>query len=635
MSHSFKWVLLAGCLILGIDAFASDYVPGEVIIKMKGRAGGSKSAAFMGKMQGKLALKASFGGLGIHHMALKPGDDIHKVIDELRNDPDVEYAEPNYILRRFDGEVAGADARKFTVDEAASLVAQNYAQGSYSQSSADTKVTQAWSQMTSGLSEIPIVAIIDSGVDYNHTVFTSTGAIWQNPGEIGTDSLGRDRSSNGVDDDGNGFVDDHRGWNFHANNNSPMDDDDHGTHVAGIVLGVTQDLFAGTLAPAKIRIMPLKFLGADGSGSTSSAISAIYYAVNNGASVINNSWGGGSYSQSLHDALAYAYSNSVVLVAAAGNSSNNNDSNAMYPANYAVPSQISVAATSDWDSLASFSNYGMSTVHMAAPGVGIYSTVPGNYYRYMSGTSMAAPFVAGLAALAVREAPQLSGYQIKNLVINSAKEIGALVPKTISGSRADGLRTVVNAKTSVGVGADQPVYVASAPSSYRSPDSVQSKGGCGLVSSKVASQYINRNGPRGPDTPIGMVVGLLLIPLLVWQLVQMKQAAASADSAKNRRAHERFVMNSEIKVRMGDRELVGQMNTISLGGLSFKADAMLEKGGVVTVQIASPDGGEQVQVEGRIVWSEQNKAYGVQFGETKEGVATSIRTWTKGLMKAS
>ncbi|MBX2994631.1 MAG: S8 family serine peptidase [Bdellovibrionaceae bacterium] len=603
-------------------AMAQDYVPGEILVKMKGRPSGSKSALFMGQMQGKLALKSTFGKLNMHHMSLKAGEDMQKVLGELRENPDVEYAEPNYILRKADGEQAGADNRRYSAEEAASVSAQSGSSGTYRQSYAATKTTESWAQMNSG-SEDVVVAVVDTGVDYTHSVFTSTSAIWTNPGET---------PNNGIDDDGNGYIDDVRGWNFYAGNKNPMDDDEHGTHVAGIIVGAGQDIMSGPFQYSHIKIMPLKFLGADGSGSTSNAISAIYYAVNNHAQVINNSWGGGSYSQALHDALAYAYAQGVVLVAAAGNAHSNNDSSAMYPANYPVPSQISVAATNDWDTLASFSNYGISTVHMAAPGVGIYSTVPGNYYRYMSGTSMAAPFVSGLAALAIREAPHLSAYQIRNLVINSSNQVAGLATKMSSGSRANSLNTIVNAKNNVNTQAlDQPSYVASAPAGYRSPDSIEAKGGCGLVSTAVMRQsFGNGAGPQGPS-PLGAIAALTLLPVLAWQVIRMRALA----NPKNRRRFERFVMNSEIKVRVGDRELVGQMNTISMGGVSFKADALLERGGVVTLQIASPDGQEQVQVEGRIVWSEQNQAYGVQFGETKDTVLDSIKGWTKDLAKAS
>ena len=631
--HLFKRLgVVLGLLFFFSMAQAQEVVPGEYLVKMKGRPSGSKSASFVGKMSGKMALKATFGKLNLHHMVVNPGQDAAQVLSDLRSNPDVEYVEPNYVVKKV-GDDAGQDNHIYSAAEMQAFVAQNFAQGSYSQSSADTKVTQAWSAMTSSVSEDPVVAIVDTGIDYNHFVFTGTGAIWTNPGEVGTDSGGHNRSTNGIDDDSNGYVDDVRGWNFHSGTNNPMDDEHHGTHVAGIVLGVTQDIFAGTLAPAKIRLMALKFLGADGSGSTSDAISAIYYAVNNGAQVINNSWGGGSYSQALHDAMAYAYDHNVVLVVAAGNNSSNNDSTPMYPANYPVPSLISVAASTDFDALASFSNYGTSTVPIAAPGLGIRSTIPGNAFQYMSGTSMASPFVAGAAALAWREAPNLSGYQIRNLIVNSAHSVSGLTSKVTSGARADALETVVNAKGEVSVSSVQPGYTPTAPAGYRDPASESAKtGGCGLVSTSLMKRgFKGGDNGNGPNSPIPLAVALTLLPLLVWQVVRMRTLA----DGKNRRRFDRFVMNSEIKIKIGERELVGQMNTISLGGASFKADAMLERGGLVTLQIASPDGGEQVQVQGQIVWNEQNQSYGVQFAGARDNVLSRIRGWSKDLVKAA
>lgn len=623
-------------LAIGISLTASpvfgqakgEAVPGEFIVKMKGRPSSQRSAQFVGKISAKANLKATFGKLNMHHLSLKPGQDEQALLSEIRQDPDVDYVEPNFVLRKV--EENGVDENStFSMEESAAMATAKQSTqstsdvsaqstSSYLQSGANTKVTSAWASMSISSTHIPVVAIIDTGIDYNHSVFVNSGALWRNPGEI---------ANNGIDDDGNGYVDDTFGWNFVAKSNLPFDDDNHGTHVAGIVLGVTENIFASPIAAAKIRIMPLKFLGGDGSGSTSDAIQAIYYAVNNGADVINNSWGGSSYSQSLHDALNYAYQNHLVVVSAAGNYSNDNDASPLYPASYPVPSNISVAATNDFDSLASFSNFGRNSVQMAAPGVAIWSTVPGGT-RYMSGTSMAAPFVSGLAALVVREAPDLTGYQVANLVVNSGTNIGALLESTVSGNRADTYNAVVAAKAQVGVDPQQPEYVASNNGRSIASEVETPKAGCGSVALLGRGTFQRPQGP--PPQSLLFVIAFSLAPLVVWNILRTR---AQADG-RNRRRHERFVMNSEIKVRIGERELVGQMNTISLGGASFKADAMLERGGVVTLQIASPDGGEQVQVEGRIVWNEANNAYGVQFEGTKAGVLDSIKDWTSGLAKA-
>ena len=618
----FAVIALVGLVFdLGPAHAADDVVPGEYIVKMKGRPSSQRSANFVGKIANKANLKATFGKLNLHHLALKPGQDAAAFLDEIRADEDVDYIEPNYVLRRIDS--IEEDNRVFSMEESVAMAAENSAYG-YSQNGADVKVTQTWTSMSTSSQEIPVVAVIDTGIDYNHPVFVNSGALWRNPGEI---------PGNGIDDDGNGYVDDVFGWNFVGRNGLPFDDDKHGTHVAGIVLGVTQNIFASPIAAAKIRIMPLKFLNASGSGATSDAIQAVYYAVNNGASVINNSWGGSNYSQALHDAMNFAYQHHVVIVSAAGNYASDNDSAPLFPASYPVPSNISVAATNDFDNLASFSNYGKNTVRMSAPGVAIWSTVPGGGSKYLSGTSMAAPFVSGLAALALREAPRLSGYQVANLIVNTGQSFTELWNRTISGNRADSLQSLISAKTQVNVDPIQPEYVAAAVGRSPASETVP-KAGCGSVG-LVGGAGAWKSPQDPPPQSLLFALALSLVPFIVWNVLRIRAKVNEEASGKNRRRFERFAMNSEIKVRVGDRELIGQMNTISVGGASFKADALLERGGIVTLQIASPDGEEQVQVEGCIVWNEANQSYGVQFQDAKDEAISSIQGWTTNLSKAN
>lgn len=608
-------------MLWSFSAFASDVVPGEYLVKMKGKPSSSRSEAFMGKISEKANLKGTFGKLNMHHLALKEGQDSAQFLSEISNDPDVEYIEPNRILRLV-APMPEADQHVYSIDEARMMSVEKFSAGSYSQSGANTKVTQAWGQMSASASDVPVVAVIDTGLDYNHTVFTSSNAIWKNPGEIPND---------GIDNDGNGYIDDTFGWNFYANNRLPYDDDphSHGTHASGIVLGVTQDILANPIGLARIKIMPLKFLGGDGSGSTSAAIQAIYYAVNNGANVINNSWGGSGYSQALHDALSYAYQHHVFIASAAGNYASDNDAAPLYPASYPVPSQIAVSATNDWDSLASFSNYGKYSVHMSAPGVSIYSTMRSNGFGYLSGTSMATPFVAGLAAAMLREAPQLTGYQIANLMVNSGANFAALLQKTVSGNRVDGLNSVLASKSQVSAMATQPSYTPVSNSSRGLASEAGKAGGCGMVG-MLARNGGSGGSASGPGQGWALVVGLSLLPLLVWQVLRRREPVGA-----NRRMHERFVMKSDIKLSVGGRELTAHMNTISTGGLSFQADALLERGGVVSLMIKSPTGEEQIQVEGKIVWNEKNNSYGVQFQEAKSNVVESIRNWSSNLVKAN
>jgi subtilisin family serine protease len=459
--------------------------------------------------------------------------------------------------------------------------------------------------------------VIDTGLDLNHDVFVNSGAIWTNSKE----------TLNGIDDDGNGYVDDIHGWNFVANTNSPEDDDGHGTHVSGIILGTTQDITASPIAQAKIRIMPLKFLDSNGSGSTADAVKAIYYAVNNGAKVLNNSWGGGGYSAALLEAIAYAYDKKVIFVAAAGNASNDNDASPTYPANYTVPSLISVAATSDLDALASFSNFGSQTVHMGSPGVSIWSTFPGNMFGRSSGTSMATPFVSGVAALIVREAPTMTGYQAKSVIFGGAESIASLQSKTITKARLNAYNSLMSAKVA-SIDADQPVYSAA---SDRAPASSAdaTPAGCGLVAKTIYDSSSDGGGPSSPLKNLAFF-GLLLVlvsPILVSMVLRSRDG-------RNRRRHTRYQIDSAVTLRFGDRELVGSVSTISLGGVQLNTDAWLEQGGLVKMQISSPDGKEQIEVDGHIVWSEEKKRYGVAFNQADTSIRSTISQWTKSLLRA-
>jgi subtilisin family serine protease len=228
-----------------------------------------------------------------------------------------------------------------------------------------------------------IVAVIDTGVDYTHRALKDS--VWVNEKEI---------PDNKIDDDGNGYVDDIHGYDFVNDDGDPMDDHAHGTHVSGTIAGAD-----GIGVAPGVRIMGLKFLSASGGGSLGDAIDAINYATEHGAHIMNNSWGGGGYSKMLEDAIKKAEKAGVVFVAAAGNSRADNDRSGSYPANYDVDNVISVAASTKEETRAFFSNYGKKKVHVAAPGMNIYSSVPGDKYLTFNGTSMAAPHVSGAIAL--------------------------------------------------------------------------------------------------------------------------------------------------------------------------------------------------------------------------------------------
>ncbi len=265
--------------------------------------------------------------------------------------------------------------------------------------SADIDADKAWDY---GTSTSVIIAVIDTGVDYRHQDLAAN--TWSNTDEI---------SGNGIDDDRNGYVDDTRGWDFANNDNDPMDDNGHGTHVSGTIGAVGNNGIGVTGVAWSALIMPLKFLDKSGSGALSDAIEAIHYARVNGAKIINASWGGGGFSAALQSSITQFKNAGGVFVAAAGNESSDNATTPAYPANYA--GVISVGASTRSDALASFSNYG-TNVSIVAPGQSILSTLPGNQYGSLSGTSMATPHVAGSIALLMGQNPTRTAAAITDAI---------------------------------------------------------------------------------------------------------------------------------------------------------------------------------------------------------------------------
>ena len=221
-----------------------------------------------------------------------------------------------------------------------------------------------------------MVAIIDTGIDYTHPDLAAN--IFINTAEI---------PGNHIDDDGNGFVDDVRGWDFVNRDNDPMDDHFHGTHVAGTVGAVGDNGLGVAGVNWSVRLMPLKFLDSGGSGSTADAVAAIEYATMMHVDVMSNSWGGGGFSEALRLAIENAMNAGILFVAAAGNSSSNNDLFPAYPASYDLDNIVSVASTTATDNLSNFSNFGPTTVDLAAPGSNILSTLPGSTYGLLSGST--------------------------------------------------------------------------------------------------------------------------------------------------------------------------------------------------------------------------------------------------------
>ncbi|MBX3022365.1 MAG: S8 family serine peptidase [Bdellovibrionales bacterium] len=594
--------------LLPFSALAQNYIPGEVIVKLKSQAGTADSYAFVGKATSdkEMVLKESWGKMNLYHFAVRKGETVESAIAALQQDPNVLYAEPNWIIEKT-SDVGFHQI--FSAEEIHAAAANS--QASFMATSANIGVQSVWSSSSSSSNDKPIVAVIDTGLDTNHFVFTNSGAIYTNPDEI---------PGNGVDDDGNGYIDDVHGWNFVDNSPTMYDDDGHGTHVSGIILSIDQNIYTTPLQAAKIRIMPLKFLNGDGVGTTSNAIRAIYYAANNGASVLNNSWGGSEYSAALHEAVAYTYTKGALFVAAAGNAGSNNDSRAMFPANYNVPNVIAVAATTDYDYLAAFSNFGVSSVHLGSPGVSIYSTTPHNNFGTSSGTSMAAPFVAGTAAQIKVNSPHMLGYQIKQILNGHNAAVNELVGKVQSGGRLNSADAVTFSKTAAVDGA-QPAYTLTYQADRQLASNIAGAGGCGTV------RALGGSDGEPPFGSAALVIALIFAPLAILTYMRLRTPV-------QRRKHERFKIDSDVRISVGGRELVGSVSTISLGGVQVNTSALLQDGGTVTLAISSPDGAEKIEVAGHVVWSEANKAYGVAFDHTPQSVLTRIADWTKGLQKA-
>jgi subtilisin family serine protease len=391
-------------------ASAQDFVPGELLVRWKPASKLSARAEAMAPLGA--AHVASYDWIGVERLTLS-GMAVEEALARLALDPRVEYAEPNYIV----------SASRVPNDEhypeqySMSNTAQN---GGFA--GADISAEAAWDHFTGDPDML--IGDIDTGADYDHPDLAAN--IWTNPGEI---------AGNGLDDDGNGYVDDVHGYDFFNHDGDPRDDNGHGTHTAGTIAAVGNNGIGVAGVVWKARIVPMKFLNSQGSGPTSGAIEALRYAQRIGAHVTNNSWGGGFYSRALEDAIIAVGERGDLLIAAAGNARSNTDTSPTYPASLPEECIISVAATDNADQLAPYSNFGLGTVDLAAPGSDVLSTWPGGGYRLLSGTSMAAPHVTGACALLMGRFPGMAAAEVKARLLRFTTPLIGLAGRSVSGGR--------------------------------------------------------------------------------------------------------------------------------------------------------------------------------------------------------
>lgn len=287
---------------------------------------------------------------------------------------------------------------------------------------------RAWS-VSKGSKDI-LVAVIDTGADIRHEDLDSN--IWTNPGESGPDSKGRDKATNGVDDDQNGFVDDAHGWNFVSNNGILTDNHGHGTHIACIIGAKAGNNKGISGISPEVSLMILKYYDPKvaGTDNLKNTVASIKYAVRMGANIINYSGGGTEFSQEEHDAIAEAERKGILFVAAAGNERSNSDVSRYYPADYGLSNIISVTAIDKQTEVLSSSNYGIETVDIAAPGNNIISCLPNSTYGTMTGTSQATAFVTGAAVLAMAKREAYKAVDVKKYILSTGDAESSLIAKT-------------------------------------------------------------------------------------------------------------------------------------------------------------------------------------------------------------
>jgi subtilisin family serine protease len=406
--------------------WAPDTTPAERAAA-RNRIGGVRAEAIV-----RANWRASHDGGGeMELLHLPPGLVVAAAVREIERDAAVDFAEPNWIYNH----QAVSNDPYYTNGSLWGM----YGDATTPVNARGSQAGEAWAAGKTDCSTV-WVGIIDEGYMYTHEDLLGNAGV--NPGEV---------ADNGVDDDGNGFVDDVYGWDFAGGNNTVYDGlpDDHGSHVAGTI-GATGGNGKGVAGVCwKVNLMNAKFLGNAG-GTTANAIRAVDYFTDmktrHGLNFVatSNSWGGGGFSQGLKDAIERANAANILFVAAAGNSTYNCEVSSCYPAEYSNANVISVASIDSNGAISSFSNYGATTIDIGAPGRGIYSTVPkrvsgkiASRYASYSGTSMATPHVSGAVALYAAHHPGSGAAAIKAAILGAAVSTPALAGKTVTGGRLD------------------------------------------------------------------------------------------------------------------------------------------------------------------------------------------------------
>lgn len=419
----------SGSLFAGVFNLDQAHVPGELIVKFK-QESLTAQKAILGGLGGVVKHEFKSKGAVVVKFRGMTGDmDLVKMAKILNTRSDVEYVEANTILtiNRTPNDADFSKQYGMSNSGAAGGVA-----------GADIDAIRAW-DISVGSKNV-LVGVIDTGIDHTHPDIAPN--YWTNPGESGLDADGRDKSSNGVDDDANGYIDDFRGWDFVNNDNDPFDDHAHGTHCAGVIGARGNDGVGVAGVNWDLSLVGIKFLSGSGSGTLEDAVKSIEYGTTIGVNLTSNSWGGGGYSPTMFDAIKAANDRGILFVAAAGNDSNNNDARPSYPASYEVANVISVAASDNKDQMAYFSNNGVRTVHVAAPGVDVWSSVPEGRYQKMSGTSMATPHVAGLAALIKSAIPEATHHQVRARILNGVDRSDYWSSRVSSGGRINAFNSL-------------------------------------------------------------------------------------------------------------------------------------------------------------------------------------------------